>query len=110
MKISRSGHGTSRGTRSIAMAKPRVSWKASTKRIEIRDRGVDDFTGRSQHDYVVELALNEVSIVLTLLGTDGLRQSFDHVVEGLEPALRGMLRICNAQTQVQSDSVTQRDE
>lgn len=92
MKISRYGTAKYHGVQSIELKKPSFSWSLADSCIAIKQMKVKDFSEKSNHNYTVNLSLDEIRNLLHVLSEEAVSDpvTFEKC---LAPSLKPLLRL-----------------
>jgi archaellin len=96
MKIARYGSTANHGTSTIDLKKIRVAWDEEKKSVVIRSNSVRDFNTDSNHNYRIEIPLDELASIISLLGSEGVNSCPDTIEHEFEKHIKSLNRIIYA--------------
>ena len=73
-----------------------VSWNKNEACVQLTVRRVNDPNGNGQYNYEIDLSLEEITKVLSVLADHGLTHSMSAVSEKLSPSTRSLFRLLAA--------------
>lgn len=96
MKIARYGSTANHGTSTIELKKIRVSWDEAKKSVVIRSNSVRDFNTDSNHNYRIDIPLDELASIIIMLGSEGVSSCPDTIEQEFEKHIKPLNRIIYA--------------
>jgi len=96
MKIARYGSTANHGTSSIDLKTIRVAWDEDRKSVVIRSNSVRDFNTDSNHNYRIDISLDELASIISMLGSEGVDSCPDTIEKEFEEHIKSLNRIVYA--------------
>jgi hypothetical protein len=98
MKISRRGTFSNRGYSHIKFDEKNTgySWVAKEKHIEVTCSAIADFCTESQHDYIVNIPVNEIFEIVRVLGSKAVSDNPEYIGSEFRDVLVELMRIQHA--------------
>lgn len=96
MKISRYGSTANHGTSTIDLKKIRVAWDEDKNSVIIRSNSVRDFNTDSNHNYRIDISLDELAGIISMLGSEGVDSCPDEIEHEFEKHIKSLNRIVYA--------------
>jgi hypothetical protein len=91
MIISRCGSGRNHGIKNVSLENGNIEWREDSIRITKRD--VTDFNGSAQHDYFINIRLDELAGMLAVVANDGAADAPEAISSAFAKSVKSLVRL-----------------